>query len=95
MHIKRCVVKDEREISHAPDDGNGCCCARWRGNRNVMCDVQRGRGSVLGGLEMQVFIISDTLWDYQKKLTLSISLHVWQLCKDQEDLLSAGSLPVT
>lgn len=31
-HIKRCVVKNECEISHPPDDGDGCCFARWRGN---------------------------------------------------------------
>lgn len=37
VHIKRCVVKNECEISHAPDDGSGCCFARWRGNRHLMC----------------------------------------------------------
>lgn len=39
VHIKRCVVKNLCEISHAPDDESGCCFARWRGNRNrnLMC----------------------------------------------------------
>jgi len=36
-HIKGCVVKNECEFSHAPDDENGCCFARWWGNRNLTC----------------------------------------------------------
>lgn len=34
VHIKGCVVKNECEFSHAPDDGNGCCFARWWGKKN-------------------------------------------------------------
>lgn len=37
VHIKICVVKNQCEISQAPDDENGCCFARWRGNRNLLC----------------------------------------------------------
>lgn len=36
-HIKGCVVKNECEFSHAPDDGNGCCFARWWGKKSDLC----------------------------------------------------------
>lgn len=36
QRILRCVVKNECEFSHTPDDGKGCCFfVRWRGNRNL------------------------------------------------------------
>lgn len=92
VHIKRCVVKNECEISHVSDDENGCCFAMWRGNRNLMCDVQRGRGDVLWGWEMQGFIINYTV-DLSVNLRLAISLHVLQLCKDQEDLFLLAVCP--
>lgn len=92
-HIKRCVVKNECEISHAPDDENGCCFSRWRGNRNLMCDVQRGRGDVcVVGLGDAGFIMNTTV-GLSEKLRLAVSLHVLQLCKDQEDLFLLAARP--
>lgn len=93
VHIKRCVVKNECEISHAPDDENGCCFARWRGNKNRMCDMRKGRGDVLWVLGDAGFIINYTVGLSEKKLRLTISLHVLQLCTDQEDLFLLAACP--
>lgn len=94
VDIKRCVVKNECEISHAPDDENGCCFARWRGNINLMCIcwcAKRLRWCVVRWGDAG-FLISYNVGP-SEPLRVAICLHVLQLCKDQEDLFLLAACP--
>lgn len=99
VHIERCVVKNECEVSHAPDDENGCFFARLRRNK-ILCICWHAkrqkqyavsltycsqRGYNKSKISQRSCFYYKPCWGCIRK-EKSVSVHVLQLCKDQEDL---------